>query len=104
MNGISEIHVLSTGLKTGAMLCVVLGLLVLSLYLMKRFLFFKKGREGDMMIRVLSSLHLSPKERIQVVEIAGVKIVLGVTPGGISFLTRLHDTGENGENHHGNQQ
>ena len=84
-------NLISTGIKTVAMLFIVLGLLVLVLYFMKRFLFLRRGAKGDVFIKVLSSLHLSPKERIEVIEISGERLVLGVTPGTISFLTKLND-------------
>lgn len=91
MDGMSELNLISTGLKTVAMLSIVLGLLILVLYFMKRFLFFTRGARGDLLIRILSSLHLSSKERIEVIEISGEKIVVGITPGNISFLTKLND-------------
>ncbi len=72
-----------------AMLFIVLGLLVLVLYVMKRFLIPRRGNKGDLLIKVLSSLHLSPKVKIEVVEILGEKIVLGLTPGNIRFLTKV---------------
>ena len=98
MDGISELNLISTGLKTVAMLAIVLGLLILVLYFMKRFLFVSRGVKGDLLIKILSSLHLSPKERIEVIEISGEKIVLGITPGSITFLTKLDDVpGETGE-------
>ncbi len=94
----SELNLIGTGLRTVAMLSIVLGLLVLVLYLMKRFLFIKRGAKGDLLIRILSSLHLSPKERIEVIEVSGERIVLGITPGSITFLTKLGDLpGEIGE-------
>ena len=99
-----ELNLISTGLKTTAMLFVVLGLLVLVLYIMKRFLFLRRGPKGDMLIKVLSSLHLSPKERIEVIEISGEKIVLGVTPGNISFLTKLSDFHGETTEMHGNKR
>jgi flagellar protein FliO/FliZ len=95
MEGIAEINFISTGLKTAAMLFIVLGFLVLVLYLMKKFMTFRRGTDGDLLIRVLSSRHLSPKERIEVIEILGEKIVIGVTPGQISFLTKLDNQGVN---------
>jgi flagellar protein FliO/FliZ len=102
MDGMSELNLISTGLKTVAMLAVVLGLLILLLYFMKRFLFVNRGVKGDLLIKILSSLHLSPKERIEVIEISGEKIVLGITPGSITFLTKLGDapeeTGDGNEN------
>ncbi len=88
-----ELDLIGTGIKTLAMLCIVIGLLILVLYLMKRFLFQRGEAKGDLGIRVLSSLPLSPKERIEVVEVAGEKIVLGVSPGSITFLTKLVGTG-----------
>jgi flagellar protein FliO/FliZ len=98
VNGMSELNLIGTGLKTVAMLSIVLGLLVLVLYLMKRFLFINRGTKGDLLIKILSSLHLSPKERIEVIEISGERIVLGITPGNITFLTKLDDlAGETGE-------
>jgi len=84
-----ELDLINTGLKTAAMLCIVLGLLVLVLYLMKRYVFPKKKAKGNVFIKVLSTLHLSPKERLEVLEIEGEKIVLGITPGSINFLTKL---------------
>jgi flagellar protein FliO/FliZ len=94
----SELNLIDTGLRTVAMLSIVLGLLVLILYLMKRFLFVNRGAKGDLLIKILSSSHLSPKERIEVIQISGERIVLGITPGNITFLTKLNDfPGEIGE-------
>ena len=98
MNSMSELNLIGTGLRTVAMLSIVLGLVVLVLYLMRRFLFINRGAKGDLLIKILSSLHLSPKERIEVIEISGERIVLGITPGNITFLTKLDDlSGETGE-------
>jgi flagellar protein FliO/FliZ len=94
----SELNLIGTGLRTVAMLSIVLGLLVLVLYLMKRFLFVNRGAKGDLLIKILSSSHLSPKERIEVIEVSGERLVLGITPGSITFLTKLNDVpGETGE-------
>jgi flagellar biosynthetic protein FliO len=92
MNGIFELNMITTGIKTAAMLFIVLGLLVLVLYLMKRFLFRRKEAQGDLAIKVISSLHLSAKERIEVIEISGERIVLGIAPGNINYLTKLSDS------------
>ena len=90
MDGFAGLNLVSMGIKTVAMLFVVLGLLLLVLYLMKRFLLLRRGPNGDAFIKILSSLHLSPKERIEVIEISGERIVVGITPGNISFLTKLN--------------
>jgi len=92
MNDMFDLDLINVGLKTMAMLFVVLGLLVLSLYLMRKYLFLRGRAKGDLIIKVLSSLYLSPKDRIEVIDISGEKIVLGITPGNINFLTKLSNS------------
>jgi flagellar biosynthetic protein FliO len=84
-----ETELINTGLKTIAMLFLVLAVLVLVLYIMKKFMSPKGKGKGDLIIKVVSSLHLSPKERVEVIEISGERIVVGITPGNINFLTKL---------------
>jgi flagellar biosynthetic protein FliO len=96
MEGLLGLDLVSTGLKTMAMLFIVLGLLVLLLYFMKKYISPKGRSKGDLFIKVLSSHYLSPKERVEVIEISGERIVLGVTPGSINFLTKLNDLNEGG--------
>jgi len=84
-----EPELINTGLKTVAMLFIVLGVLVLVLYIMKKFISPKGRGKGELIIKVVSSLHLSPKERVEVIEISGERIVVGITPGNINFLTKL---------------
>lgn len=77
------------GIKSLLMLSLVLGVLVLVVYWMRRFAGIRPVNQGGLAIHRISSLYLSPKERIEVVEIAGEKIVLGVCPGRITFLSKL---------------
>ena len=56
---------------------------------MKRYLSLKGKSKGEVLIKVLSSLYLSPKERVEVIEISGERIVVGISPGNINFLTKL---------------
>ena len=84
-----EPELINTGIKTVAMLCIVLGVLVLLLYMMKRFMSPRGKSKGELLIKAVSSLYLSPKERIEVIDISGERIVVGVTPGKINFLTKL---------------
>jgi flagellar protein FliO/FliZ len=84
-----EPELINTGLKTIAMLFIVLGVLILVLYIMKKFMSPKNKGKGELIVKVVSSLHLSPKERIDVIEISGERIVVGITPGSINFLTKL---------------
>ena len=57
--------------------------------MIKKYLSPKRKVKGDLAINVLSSLHITPKERIEVIEVSGERIVLGITPGSINFLTKL---------------
>ena len=99
MEGVFPVDLVSTGIRTAAMLFIVLGFLVLLLYTLKRASLFKRGAKGDIQINLLSSLHLSPKERVAVVEVLGEKLVLGIAPGQISCLARLdHDDKNRDEN------
>lgn len=79
----------STGMKTVAMLLIVLAALLLFLFLLKKYSVFRREAKGAFPIRILSSLPLSPRDRIEVIDISGQKIVLGVSPSGIRFLTRI---------------
>ena len=102
MENMANFNLVHTGLKTMAVLFIVIGLLVLILYLMKKFLFTGQGMKGDMHIKAISSLHFSPKERIEVVEISGERIVIGITPGSINFLTKLTNSNEKDRKIHEN--
>jgi flagellar protein FliO/FliZ len=98
VNGISGLELIGAGTKTIAVWFLVLGLLILVLCALKRGLLFRFRSRPQMLIQVLSSFNLSPKERIEVIEISGERLVLGVTPGSISLLTKLESTkSEKGE-------
>ena len=92
MNATFHLDLISTGVRTLAILSFVLGLLFLVLYLIRRFVSPGRGKGGDMSIKVISSLPLSPKQRVEVIDISGEKIVLGITPGSITFLTRINES------------
>ena len=85
-------------LKSLGGLCIVLGVLMGVLYLLK-MLTQQKGRprEGEM-IRLLSSFYLAPKERILLMEVLGRKILIGVTAQGITRITEFENTGLEAQN------
>lgn len=89
-----DLNLVSAGIRAVAMLFVVLALLVGVLYFLKRFSLRNRLAPGEVGIKVLSSLSLSARDRIQVVEILGEKIVLGISPGGITCITKLGDNDE----------
>ncbi|RLB83802.1 MAG: flagellar biosynthetic protein FliO [Deltaproteobacteria bacterium] len=78
-----------TGLKTLAMLCIVVAVLILVLFLIKRFSYLKHGSGHGQFIKILSFHHVTPKERIALIDVVGEKIVIGITPENITFLTKI---------------
>lgn len=94
MEGLFDLNLVSAGIRTLAMLFVVLALLMGALYFLKRFSLRNRMAPGAVGIKLLSSLSLTARDRIQVVEISGQKIVLGVSPGGITCITKLGDNAE----------
>lgn len=85
------------GLKTVAMLSIVVAIMIVVLFLIRRFVYAKDGNGHGGLIRVLSIHHLSPKERIGLVDVAGEKLVIGITPENITCLTRISDSEAHGK-------
>ena len=75
--------------RTFSMLFVVLALLILAFYLIKRISENRGGKGNRDYIKVLSVHHLSPKEKLMVVNVLGETLLIGVTPSRISKITRI---------------
>ena len=88
----SQPDLLEATLKTFAMLCVVLGLLILILYLIKRFFYLRNSLSDEKLIKVIAASHLAPKARIALVEVMGKKLVIGVSQDSIRFLTKIESS------------
>ena len=98
MEGITGFDFIGSGARALATLCFVLALMVLVLVAMKKMVFYRQAGKKEAMIRRITSIPLSAKERIDVVEVSGQKLVLGVAQGGISLLMKLQeDTVEKGK-------
>ena len=65
---------------------MVLALLLLVFYLMKRFMAAKGGNTHRDLIKVLTVHHLSPKEKLILVNVLDETILIGVTPNQISTI------------------
>ncbi len=89
-----DINLIGTGIKSFAMLALVLACVIFVLYIMRRFLSIGAGTKGEVDMKRLGALYFSPKERIEVVEISGERIVLGVAPGSVNYIITLKDTNE----------
>lgn len=81
----------ATMLKSFGMLLLVLAILILVLWLLRRY-FSHPGAAGQQgVIRLLATMYVAPKERIALVDVLGEKLLIGITPQQISFLARIED-------------
>lgn len=79
-------------IKAIVTLAVVLGVMALVLYALKRFLNLAPGANGGSNpVKVLSTSFLGPKRNLAIVEVAGEVLVLGITPASITCLTKVED-------------
>lgn len=78
--------------RTFGMLFVVLAMLLVAFYLIRRFSSVKGIKGGRELIRVLAVHHLSPKEKLVLVDVMGETILIGVTPSQISRIARMQGT------------
>jgi len=71
-------------------LVLIIGLIYLSLFLLKKSSFgLKKNRAGDL-IQVLEKCYISPKKGIFIVRVGSKLLALGVTETQISFLSEIN--------------
>ncbi|HET6464963.1 MAG TPA: flagellar biosynthetic protein FliO [Nitrospiria bacterium] len=76
--------------KMGASLLVVIGLIALTAYAARRFFGDRLGRwRSGPAIQVLSRAYLGGRKEIALIEVGEAYLVVGITPGQISMLTRL---------------
>ncbi len=82
----------SSSIKVVTGLMVVLSLMMITYYFVKKYL-LKDGSSLGMnkQFKVLSTNYFAPKKSINVVEVAGEILVLGVTATNISFLTKIEN-------------
>ncbi len=76
-------------LKSAAMLLIVLGAVIGFLFLIRYLINNRQKNSAHGLITLLASHYLSPKERIVLFDIMGEKIVLGVSSGKITALTKI---------------
>ena len=81
---------LSGFLKAGASFLLVLGLMALSAYFMKRYFGPRFGVwRPDRLIQVLARTYVGAKKEIALIEVGEEYLVVGITANQISLLTRL---------------
>jgi flagellar protein FliO/FliZ len=74
-------------LQTIFALCLVLGLLALLAWFMKRY--GPKAQAGSAHVRLVGALNLGGRERIMVVEVGDQWIVVGASPGRVNALATM---------------
>lgn len=84
--------------RTFSVLFAVLALLILIFYIIKKVSLTGGSKKGGSYINVLSMHHLSPKEKLVLLDVLGETILIGVTPNRISKLTSV-DTQIDFSNH-----
>lgn len=79
-------------LKMFFALAIVIGLLVATMYVLKRYLNHSPsgGRDGSL-IQIVSNRYLGPKSSILMVEVLGKVLVLGVTSSQMTVLATIDD-------------
>ena len=82
---------LGTSLKMLAALGIVLGILLLSAYVVKRLVKRNGGPSSDMLVRVLSSTAIGVKKNIILVEVPGAVLVVGVCNDMMCLLSKIED-------------
>ena len=79
-------------LKMLTALALVLGLMVAVVYFLKKFMGGAAGGAEDAEhIKILSTRHVDPKNRIVLLDVLGNVFVVGISPGSISLLTEVVD-------------
>lgn len=76
--------------KTFSMLFLVLAFIVMVFYLVRKLSTAKGSGSGKEFIKVLSVHHLSPKEKLVLLDVLGDTILIGVTPAQISKIATVN--------------
>lgn len=75
--------------RTFSLLFLVLALIILVFYMIKKFSIARGVKSGKNYIKVLCVHHLSPKEKLVLLNVLGDTILIGVTPANISKISSL---------------
>ena len=79
-------------LKTFSVLAIILALILVGFYLIRRFgLIRSAGAVGTRWVTLINTTPIAPKKMIGVVDVAGEILVVGLTEQQISLLTKVTD-------------
>jgi flagellar biosynthetic protein FliO len=83
--------------KTLGSLVLILGLIVGTMWLLKRFMTFgKPAAAGGIAMEIAGVLHLGPRRSVYAVKAGSQVILLGVAEHAITFLTQLPESSTDG--------
>mgnify|MGYP000306646111 CR=1 FL=1 len=80
--------------QTFAMLFLVLALLIFVFYLTKKLSVSRGAKGGKNIINIMAIHHLSPKEKLVLIDVLGQTLLVGVTSGQISKIADFGSTPE----------
>ncbi len=78
-----------TMLKSGIMLCIVLAVLFIVLYWIKRILEGQSRFRGQGVIKQIASHHFEKKKKVVLLDVLGQKILIGITAHSINCLATI---------------
>jgi flagellar biosynthetic protein FliO len=76
-------------LKMVSALAVTLGIMLITIYLLKKAM--KRTGVNDGLMKILSTQYLGPKNSIMLIDVLGDILVIGVSSSQISLLTKIVD-------------
>jgi flagellar protein FliO/FliZ len=80
----------SSAVRMISALAITLGIVVLIFYLLKRFFSKSEGALGSRgLIRVISTTYLGGKRSLVLADVAGEKLLLGLSPHAVTLLARI---------------
>jgi len=80
---------MTAGLRGLAAVVVVLGLVALFAWLVRRGVFGPLGRRGPSAIRIETAVPLGDRRSLAVVAVEGRRLLVGLGPGHVSLVTEL---------------
>jgi flagellar biosynthetic protein FliO len=82
----------TTAIKTFSTLAIMLAVILIGFYLVKRFWPKGSGFMGThQWVKVITATHIAPKKMISLVEVGDEILVLGLTDSHIALLTKVTD-------------
>ena len=88
----NSVELLPSMIKIFSALAIVIGIMMASLYLAKKFMRRAEGRvDGGEVIKILSKRYIGPKSSILLIDVLGKVLVVGLSQQNLSLLTSIDD-------------